>query len=91
MMDSAKKNAIFVFRRGGRFQNVFDSRNELFTGNPITFIFEKSKIDKKFVSQSMIESCAFNVPKKVVFFQNRNFCTGNPIVNLRGFGDYRKI
>ena len=39
----------------------------IMSGNPITFIFEKSKIDKKFVSQSMIESWAFNVQKSSVF------------------------
>ena len=38
-----------------------DTRNEGFTENVITFIFEKSQIDKKFVLQSMMEDGHFTL------------------------------
>ena len=47
--------------------------------------FEKkfSKIDKKFASQSILESWALHIcEKSCVFFKTLIFCIGNPIVNI---------
>ena len=63
----------------------------LFMPNEILkrFIKKFFKIDKKFVSQSILEVGHSTSRKKVMFFTNLDFCIGFPIVKLMHFDDYR--
>ena len=69
MEDFVKKKATLSWRLGDRSQNVIDGRNGLSRKNTITLKKKFSKIDKKFVSQSILEVDPFNIQQKVVFFQ----------------------
>ena len=78
-----------VWRLGDRSQNRY--RWHKWTFHRKYNKFEKcfSKIDKKFVSQSILEVGHFTSVKNLCFPQTLIFCIGNAIVKLMDFDDYR--
>ena len=72
-------------------------RHHKSTGKPAYFYFQfcSGKNQRSFgfvkLTKSYGEVKSAPNSKKWCFFETLLFYTGNPIVNLRGFGDYRKI
>ena len=68
-----KKGQYFCDGSLAMFVTDINTGNGLPTENTITLKKKFSKIDKKLISQSILEVGHFNTQKKVVFFQNLDF------------------